>query len=104
MYYLYILYSKSSDRYYIGHTNDPKRRLEEHNTSPFRTYTSKHRPWILEAAFPISKNRGETMRVERYLKKLKSRRVIEQLIKDQDSAKNISQSLMEMSNQALKNK
>jgi hypothetical protein len=33
MFYVYILYSESADRYYIGHTNDPERRLVEHNTS-----------------------------------------------------------------------
>ncbi len=27
MFYIYILYSDSADRYYIGHTNDPDRRL-----------------------------------------------------------------------------
>jgi putative endonuclease len=75
MYYIYIIYSKSSDRYYIGYSNDPERRLEEHNTKPFNTYTSKHRPWAMKAAFPVSEDRGKAMKIERYLKKLKSRKV-----------------------------
>jgi hypothetical protein len=33
MFYVYILYSESADRYYIGHTNDSERRLIEHKTS-----------------------------------------------------------------------
>ena len=80
MYYIYIIYSLSADRYYIGHSYDPNRRLEEHNTKPFNTYTSKHRPWIMKAAFPVSEDRGQTIKTERYLKKLKSRKIIEQII------------------------
>ncbi|MEP6845511.1 MAG: GIY-YIG nuclease family protein [Panacibacter sp.] len=51
MYYIYIIYSASADKYYLGYSNDPQRRLTEHNTKPFNTYTSKHRPWILNAVF-----------------------------------------------------
>ncbi len=80
MYYIYIIYSLSADRYYIGYSNDPNRRLEEHNTKPFNTYTSKHRPWTMKAAFPVSEDRGQTMKIERYLKRLKSRKIIEQII------------------------
>ncbi|MDZ7796030.1 MAG: GIY-YIG nuclease family protein [Candidatus Marinimicrobia bacterium] len=31
MYYTYILYSKSTDRYYVGYTSDISRRSEKHN-------------------------------------------------------------------------
>src|SRR5664280_1529752 len=46
VFYVYILYSPKSDRYYVGHTNDIDRRLEEHNhpREAFK-YTSKHLPW-----------------------------------------------------------
>jgi len=83
MYYIYIIYSKSADRYYIGYSNDTERRLEEHNTKPFNTYTSKHRPWTMKAAFPVSEDRGQAMKIERYLKRLKSRKIIEQIIEFQ---------------------
>ena len=83
MYYIYIIYSKSADKYYIGHSNDPDRRLLEHNTKPFNTYTSKHRPWTMKATLAISEDRGQTIKVERYLKKLKSRKIIEQIIESQ---------------------
>jgi predicted GIY-YIG superfamily endonuclease len=32
MFYIYIIYSESADKYYIGHTNEPVRRLSEHKT------------------------------------------------------------------------
>jgi len=44
MFYVYILKSKSANRFYIGHTNNLKRRLEEHNagkTSSIKAYI----PW-----------------------------------------------------------
>ena len=39
MFYIYIIYSVSSDKYYVGHSDNPSRRLIEHNTKPFNTYT-----------------------------------------------------------------
>ncbi|MCX6353199.1 MAG: GIY-YIG nuclease family protein [Bacteroidetes bacterium] len=80
MYYLYILYSEPSDLYYVGYTNDFERRLMEHNTSDRNTFTSKHRPWILAASLSISDNEAEAMRIEKFIKKQKSRKFLESLI------------------------
>jgi putative endonuclease len=76
MFYIYIIYSESADRYYIGHTDDPARRLEQHNTVIKNSYTFKFRPWIMKACFGISESRGEARKVEIYLK----RKLIENLI------------------------
>jgi len=38
MYYIYILYSPSSDKYYVGYTNDYNRRLLEHNEGVRTTF------------------------------------------------------------------
>jgi len=32
IYYLYIIYSVTLDKYYTGHTIDPNKRLIEHNS------------------------------------------------------------------------
>ncbi len=79
MYYIYILYSESSDLYYVGYTNNTKRRLEEHNTTSFNTFTSKHRPWILKAVFECGNSESKAVRIERFIKKQKSRKLLEQL-------------------------
>ncbi len=71
MYYIYILYSESSEKYYVGYTSDYQRRLTEHNTTERDTYTSKHRPWRLEAVFECSESEGEAMKVEDFIKKKK---------------------------------
>lgn len=83
MYFIYILYSKSSDRYYVGQSNDVVRRLEEHNTADKNSYTSRHRPWVVKAKYQVSDSLGEARKIENYIKRLKSRKVIEKLIEDE---------------------
>ena len=88
MYFVYILYSTKSDKYYIGYTDDPERRLIEHNTSPRNTFTSKHRPWVSIIHFPISENRSDAIRVELFIKKQKSKNFILKLL-DQSYRSNL---------------
>jgi putative endonuclease len=81
MYYIYILYSKASNKYYLGYTANPAHRLSQHNTQThFNTFTAKHRPWSMEALFECSVSEGEAITIERFIKKQRSRRLIEQLI------------------------
>jgi len=57
MFYIYILYSESFNQYYVGSSENPWRRLNEHNTSKFNSFTSKYRPWILNAVFEAGSTR-----------------------------------------------
>ncbi|HVX25655.1 MAG TPA: GIY-YIG nuclease family protein [Parafilimonas sp.] len=82
MFYIYILYSSSSDKFYVGYSNDPWRRLIEHNSKPFNTFTSKYRPWDLKSVFACSENEGETMRIEKFIKKQKSKKLIQKLTEE----------------------
>ncbi|HCA83611.1 MAG TPA: hypothetical protein DEP18_07465 [Flavobacteriales bacterium] len=41
MFYLYILYSASADKYYVGYTGYPWRRVQEHNENDGSTFTGK---------------------------------------------------------------
>jgi putative endonuclease len=68
MFYVYNIYSESADKYYIGHTDDPVRRLEEHNTAIKNSFTSKYRPWVLKAGFPVSDAGGEARQAENYFR------------------------------------
>jgi len=83
MFYLYILYSESSDKYYVGNSSDPFRRLNEHNSSQLLTYTSKHRPWDLKAIYCCGDNKTLAIELERFIKKQKSRKLIQSLIEGQ---------------------
>jgi putative endonuclease len=80
MYFIYILYSPSSEIYYVGYSRDPAKRLLEHNSSSFNTFTSKHRPWIIKALFECGNNEAQAMRIEKFIKKQKSRSLLEKLI------------------------
>jgi putative endonuclease len=64
MYYVYILHSEQADRYYIGHSNDPERRLIEHNTTDQNKFTKKYRPWEMLLSFEVSELRGKAMKME----------------------------------------
>ncbi len=79
-YYVYILYSESADKYYIGSTDNWENRLTSHNETDRVTYTSKHRPWRLVAVFSAGDSRAEAMYFEKFIKKQKSRKLIERLI------------------------
>ncbi len=79
-YYVYILYSKSFDKYYIGSSQDPGRRLESHNTSARSSYTAKYRPWEMAAIFVAGETRAEAEAMEKYLKQQKSKKLLERII------------------------
>jgi putative endonuclease len=63
----------------VAYSIDPQRRLIEHNTKPFNTYTGKYRPWVLKACFECGKSEQQAMELERFIKKQKSRKLLEQL-------------------------
>ena len=90
MYYIYILYSEFSDKYYVGYT-DYKRRLVEHNTSERDTYTSKYRPWFLKAVFACGENENEARQIERFIKKQKSRKLLEKMIEGENLSGGLAQ-------------
>jgi putative endonuclease len=78
MYTLYILHSKSIDRYYVGYTNDLERRLSEHNRIKGK-YTDIGIPWsIVYTEFFNSKK--DAMNREKFIKSKKSRKLIIELI------------------------
>ncbi|MDQ8053844.1 MAG: GIY-YIG nuclease family protein [Pedobacter sp.] len=78
MFHVYILYSSKLDRYYVGHTDNLDKRLEQHNTG-FSKYTSKANDWILKYSeeFPT---RELAHKRELVIKAKKSRRYIDWLI------------------------
>jgi putative endonuclease len=80
MFYLYFLYSTSSDIYYIGYTSDYLRRFSEHNASEKNTFTNKHRPWELKCVFECGNDEAVAMQLEKFIKKQKSRALIERII------------------------
>ena len=79
-YYIYIIYSKSTDRYYIGFTRNLKLRLSRHNSGSSKS-TKSGIPWIL-VYFEEFDSKSEAIKRENYIKRMKSRDFIEKLIRD----------------------
>ena len=75
----YILYSEKLDKFYVGACTDMERRLYEHNIGHSK-FTSPGVPWVLcyQEDFETL---AEAKKREAYIKKQKSRKYIQQLIK-----------------------
>ncbi len=80
MYSIYILQSEKDGKYYIGSTDNLIKRLERHNKG-YSRYTKGRGPFLLIYKEGY-KTRSEAKKREYYLKSLKSRNVIEKIIKD----------------------
>jgi putative endonuclease len=78
MYTLYILYSQSSDRFYVGSTNNLQRRLSEHNRKKGK-FTDAGIPWNIVYT-EIYDSRNEAKAREVFIKSRKSRQFIIELI------------------------
>jgi putative endonuclease len=67
--YVYILYSPTLKRYYKGVSEDPERRLGEHNQVIKKSaYTAISNDW--ELIFTLKcESKAQALKVERYLKK-----------------------------------
>ena len=78
-YYVYILYSKVLDKYYIGQTNDVGKRLERHNKG-YEKFTSRGIPWELKG-FKEFETRKEAIKEEKRIKNFKSRKRIEEWLR-----------------------
>ena len=75
---VYIIYSCSLDKYYVGYTTDLEKRLADHNTG-ISTFTSKAADWELKFSETYP-SRELAMLRERQIKRKKSRKYVEWLI------------------------
>jgi len=80
MHFLYILKSEKDGKYYIGVSSDPKRRLQEHNKGLSRA-TKYRKPFKLVRVESFD-SVSEAYKRERWLKGLKSAKIIEKIIND----------------------
>ena len=78
MFYTYIIYSTTNDKYYIGQCEDLEKRLSDHNNSR-SAYTKSGKPWVLKWSKQWDA-RSEAIAEERRIKKKKSRKYVEWLI------------------------
>ena len=78
--YVYILFSRSLDKYYTGQTNDLNNRLERHN-SGYEKYTRKGIPWEL-IWYKSCADRSEAVKLESKIKKRGAKRFLAEVDKN----------------------
>ena len=78
MHTTYILYSETSDIYYVGSTSNFEDRLRRHNSGR-STFTKRGIPWKIVYQKQYS-TKAEAYKAELYIKSQKSRKYIEELI------------------------
>jgi putative endonuclease len=76
--YLYILQSEKSGRYYVGSALDPDRRLNQHNANAVASTRNKG-PWQRVALIEFP-DEMLARKAERFVKRQKSRQVLEKII------------------------
>ena len=76
--FVYILFSETANKYYIGETNNLERRLEEHLSHFFEnSFTKIAEDWELFLKIEC-KDIFEARKIERHIKKMKSKKVSNQ--------------------------
>jgi putative endonuclease len=78
MYYTYIIYSTTLNKYYVGSCQNVEERLLDHLNSRSK-YTKVAKDWELKH-FETFLSRSEACKRELQIKKMKSRKYIENLI------------------------
>jgi len=87
MFYVYILYSQSADKFYVGQTPDVQKRLMEHNNPLEKSkFTAKFIPWEIAVSFPVSDSRADAMKIEKFIKSQKSKKFILKLIENKNNS------------------
>jgi putative endonuclease len=66
-YKVYILHSKTMDKYYVGYSEDVNRRLDEHNIGK-GNFTSKGIPWEMIKTIACT-SKTEAIVLEKRIKK-----------------------------------
>jgi len=78
-YFVYILYSPSTNSFYKGQTHDLAARITRHNNG-WEKFTSVGKPWIL-LWYTSKPNRTEALALEKKLKNLSRQKTIELMLK-----------------------
>ena len=80
MYYVYIIYSDKIKKFYIGLTNDLKRRVSEHKRGCSK-FTQKVNDWIL-VYYEAFCNKNDAMEEKKFLKTGRGRERKKYLLKN----------------------
>ena len=80
MFYLYILFSESAQRYYVGHSETPHERLVEHNANETEKYTGKYADWKMVALFKVGPDKAVALSLGKFINGQKSKKLLLKLV------------------------
>jgi putative endonuclease len=84
VHYVYIIKSQKTDHYYVGETPNVDARIDFHNDSQKNTNSTKRGiPWELYWKLQVE-DRAIAKKIEGHIKRLKSRKYIEDIRKYKD--------------------
>lgn len=83
MFYVYILKSKTYNRYYIGHSSDWQKRLKEYNAGKVRS-TKHYIPWEIVLIEKYT-TKSEAFKREQQVKSYRSGVAFKKLINNSES-------------------
>jgi len=83
VHFVYILYSPSLDRFYVGETADPAQRLK-HHLAGHQRYTRRATDWI-QVFLMSTSSREAALEIERAIKNSKSRKTLLRYIRGPDN-------------------
>lgn len=78
MFYIYIIYSETLNKYYVGSCQNIEQRLQDHLNSRSK-FTKVAKDWQLKYSETFN-TRSDAYKRELQIKKMKSRKYIENLI------------------------
>jgi putative endonuclease len=78
MFFVYVLYSETAGRRYVGMSSDPGNRLKQHNGG-FTRSTKAYRPWIIVHIEEYG-TLAEARNREKYLKSGSGREYLDRII------------------------
>jgi putative endonuclease len=84
MFYTYIIYSKTANKYYVGASENPAERLKKHN-SKNSGFTNRASDWKIMFIKEFS-TKSDALCFEKKIKSWKSRKKIEELIQNNASS------------------
>ena len=89
LHYVYIIYSESFDRFYVGETADVTGRIMQHNTGFYEGSSTKYaNDWSLYLSIRCE-NRIQALKLERFIKQMKSRKFIKKLKEEPELVDNL---------------
>ncbi|MBW8001378.1 MAG: GIY-YIG nuclease family protein [Planctomycetes bacterium] len=80
MYYAYVLLSLKDEKFYIGFTNNLKRRLKEHNSG--KNISTKSRLPLRLIYYEAHLSQRDAARRERYFKTTKGKSTLRQMLRN----------------------